>query len=202
MSKETNNRNLDEHSEPVAGTAQMPVGIMVILTLLGYIGCYKVDDLNANFSARVHAPFSSADEVASLAPSEAELVFGKGKILYANCQGCHQPEGGGTPGSIPPLVGSEWVTGNPGRLAAIVMNGLGGPIEVNGEPFNNQMTPVGAAWSDEDIAAVLTYIRGNWGNGGARVMPEDVAATRATIKEQGQTGPWTVKSLEAVFPEQ
>ena len=64
------------------------------------------------------------------------------------------------------------------------------------------MTPVGAAWSDEDIAAVLTYIRGNWGNGGARVMPEDVAAARATIKEQGQAGPWTVKSLEAVFPEQ
>ena len=201
MSKETNNRNLDEHSEPVAGTAQMPVGIMVILTLLGYIGCYKVDDLNANFSARVHAPFSSADEVASLAPSEAELVFGKGKILYANCQGCHQPEGGGTPGSIPPLAGSEWVTGNPERIAAIVMNGLGGPIEVNGEPFNNQMTPVGAAWSDEDIAAVLTYIRGNWGNGGARVMPEEVEAARATIKEQGQTGPWTVESLEAAFPE-
>ena len=202
MSKETNNRNLDEHSEPIAGTAQMPVGIMVILTLLGYIGCYKVDDLNANFSARVHAPFSSADEVASLAPSEAELVFGKGKILYANCQGCHQPEGGGTPGSIPPLAGSEWVTGNSERIAAIVMNGLGGPIEVNDKPFNNQMTPVGAAWSDEDIAAVLTYIRGNWGNGGARVMPKEVKAARATIKEQGQTGPWTVERLEAAFPEQ
>ena len=200
MSEGKNNSNLNEHSEPVAGTAQMPVGIMVILTLLGYIGCYKVDELNANFSARVHAPFGSADEVASLAPSEEELVFGKGKILYANCQGCHQPHGGGTPGSIPPLVGSEWVTGNPERIAAIVMNGLGGPITVKNNSFNNQMTPVGGAWSDEQVAAVLTYIRGNWGNGGARVMPEEVAAARATIKEQGQTGPWTVKSLEAAFP--
>ena len=140
--------------------------------------------------------------MASLAPSEAELVFGKGKILYANCQGCHQPHGGGTPGSIPPLAGSEWVTGNSKRIAAIVMNGLGGPIEVNDKPFNNQMTPGGAAWSDEEIAAVLTYIRGNWGNGGARVMPKEVKAARATIKEQGQTGPWTVKSLEAAFPEE
>ena len=79
MSEEKNNSNLNEHSEPVAGTAQMPVGIMVILTLLGYIGCYKVDELNANFSARVHAPFGSADEVASLAPSEAELVLEREK---------------------------------------------------------------------------------------------------------------------------
>ena len=73
---------------------------------------------------------------------------------------------------------------------------------MNDNSFNNQMTPVGAAWSDEEIAAVLTYIRSNWGNGAPRVMPEDVADTRATIKKEGQTGPWTVESLKAAFPEE
>ena len=87
MEEKDSNLNLKEHGEPAAGNSQMPVSIMVVLTLLGYIGCYKVDELNANFAANVHAPFGSPAEVASLAPSEAELIFGKGKQVYANCQG-------------------------------------------------------------------------------------------------------------------
>ena len=192
--------SVNEHAEPVAGSAQMPVSVMVILTLLGYIGCTKVDQLNANFASNVHAPFGSPDEVASLAPSEEELVFNQGKQLYANCQGCHQPNGGGTPGSFPPLVGSEWVLGGSQRAAAIVMNGLGGPITVVGKSFNNQMTPVGATWTDEQIAAVLTYIRNEWGNDGGRVMPEEIGKARGKIQEFGQAGAWTVETLNAAFP--
>lgn len=200
MAENQSNLNLNEHDEPSAGDQQMPVSIMVVLTLLGYIGCYKVDELNANFAANVHAPFGSPEEVASLAPSEAELVFGKGKQLYANCQGCHQPHGGGTPKLVPPLAQSEWVLGDPQKAAAIVLNGLEGPIVVKGEEFSAAMTPVGAAWSDEDIAAVVTYIRQEWGNGGSRMMPEEVAATRAKIQEAGHTGTWTVETLNSVFP--
>ena len=58
--------NLNEPGEPSSGTAQMPMGIMIVLILLSYIGCYKVDQMNANFAANVHAPFSEPDEVASL----------------------------------------------------------------------------------------------------------------------------------------
>ena len=196
MEEKHSNLNLKEHSEPAAGNSQMPVSIMVVLTLLGYIGCYKVDELNANFAANVHAPFGSPAEVASLAPSEAELIFGKGKQIYANCQGCHQPNGGGTPGQIPPSVNSSWVKGDPKLAAAIVLNGLQGAIAVNGTPYNGAMTAVGAAWSDEEIAAVLTYIRQSWGNGEELVTADQVAEARTMIKDSGHQGTWNKASLD------
>ena len=191
--------NVSGHAEPAAGNAQMPVSVMVVLTLLGYIGCYKVDNLNANFASNVHAPFGSPQEVASLAPSEEELVFSQGKQLYANCQGCHQPNGGGTPGTFPPLAGSDWVLGDPQRIAAVVLNGLGGEVVVSGKTYNNQMTPVGETWTDEQVAAVLTFIRNEWGNNAGRVLPEIVAQARTKTGESGHTGPWTEKTLNATF---
>ena len=162
MEEKHSNLTLKEHGEPAAGNSQMPVSIMVVLTLLGYIGCYKVDELNANFAANVHAPFGSPAEVASLAPSEAELIFGKGKQIYANCQGCHHSTVAALPDN-PPLVNSSWVKGDPKLAAAIALNGLQGAIVVNGTSYNGA-TAVGAAWTRE-IAAVLTYIRQSWGNG-------------------------------------
>ena len=59
--------SVNEHAEPVAGNSQMPVGVMIILTLLGYIGCTKVDQLNANFAANV--PFPDAE-----VPSTATII--------------------------------------------------------------------------------------------------------------------------------
>ena len=43
--------SMNEHDEPISGNAQMPVGVAVVLALLGYIGCTKVDELNANFAS-------------------------------------------------------------------------------------------------------------------------------------------------------
>ena len=161
MAKDTTNLNLDEHNEPQAGASQMPVGVVILLILAGYIGCYTVDKNNANFSAMVHAPFTEPDEVASLAPSETELMRSQGRTLYANCQGCHQANGMGTAGQFPPLAGSEWVRGNPETVAAIVLQGLSGPLKVAGKSFGAEaMTPFGPALKDEEIAAVIRTVPG------------------------------------------
>lgn len=203
MAEETQNVNLEEHAEPRAGTAQMPAGIMVLLILAGYIGCYTVDQHNADFSMKVHAPFSEPDEVASLAPSETELVRSKGRQLYANCQGCHQANGMGTPGKIPPLAGSEWVVGDPATVAAIVLNGLSGPLKVAGKSFGAEaMTPFGAQLKDEDIAAVIAFVRSEWSNTPAQElkpaeMIQVVSDTRAKIEASGHTGAWTKETLDA-----
>ncbi|MDG1833559.1 MAG: cytochrome c, partial [Verrucomicrobiota bacterium] len=96
---------MNEPSEPSSGTAQMPMGIMIVLILLGYIGCYNVDQWNANFSVNVHAPFTEPDEVASLAPSAEELLVARGKQVYSkNCVACHQANGAGSGTDIPPLA--------------------------------------------------------------------------------------------------
>ncbi|MFW6157254.1 MAG: PQQ-dependent sugar dehydrogenase, partial [Balneolaceae bacterium] len=60
-----------------------------------------------------------------------ELLAGE-KIYTTYCAPCHQRNGEGAPPRYPPLVGTDWVTGDKQRLISIIINGLDGPIEVNG----------------------------------------------------------------------
>jgi mono/diheme cytochrome c family protein len=104
-----------------------------------------------------------------------------GKKLYGgNCANCHQASGAGAPGSYPPLVDSEWVIGSKERLAAIMLAGVSGSITVKGSTFSTQVMP---GWSDhfsdEKLAAIMTYLRGSWGNTAGPVKPEEVVAARA-----------------------
>ena len=120
--------------------------------------------------------------------------FERGRVLYAGaCALCHQDSGRGGAGQAPPLRGSPWVLGDPERAAKIVLGGLRGPIDVGGRTWDLEMPSWNA--SDEDVAAVLTYVRREWTNGAAPVSPETVAAARRAVVEHD--GPWTVEALEA-----
>jgi mono/diheme cytochrome c family protein len=127
------------------------------------------------------------------------LVAGKKFFNNAACNTCHMPTGLGLPGAIPGLVGSEWVTGSEERVIRIVLHGLQGPITVNGSAFNSAMPPFGRVagsgfnWSDDRIAAVLTYVRQEWGNEGGAIAKEKVAEIRT---KEGDRKPWTVAELE------
>jgi mono/diheme cytochrome c family protein len=109
-----------------------------------------------------------------------------GKKLFNNaaCNTCHQATGLGVPGAFPPLAGSEWVTGSEERLIRIVLHGIQGPIKVKGVDFNTPMPAFGRVagsgynWSDDKIAAVLTYIRQEWGNQAGPISTEKVAEVR------------------------
>jgi len=103
----------------------------------------------------------------------------------------------GTPGMFPPLGGSEWVNAEGHqRIIRIVLNGLSGPIEVSGAQFNNVMVPWRDILKDEDIAAVLTFIRSEWGNKGDPVPVEEVKAVRAATPDRAS--PWTADELKQV----
>lgn len=108
-----------------------------------------------------------------------------GEAVYAKyCATCHQQDGEGIPGAFPPLAGAEWVEGDPGRLVRLVLNGMQGPITVRGERYNNLMTPH-AFLTDEQIAAVLTYVRSSFGNDAPAVEPDVVRAVRASNMQEG-----------------
>jgi mono/diheme cytochrome c family protein len=115
---------------------------------------------------------------------EREL-FVQGKAIYARegfCGTCHQPDGKGLPAAgFPPLAGTKWVTGSHERLTKIVLNGLHGPLEVLGKPYPGQvpMTPFGGMLKDEEVAAVLTYVRNAFGNEAPAVTPGQVKEVRA-----------------------
>lgn len=99
------------------------------------------------------------------------------KLYNTFCGTCHQQNGKGVRGRMPPLSGTEWVTGDKERLIRVVLNGLQGNIEVNGETYNGVMPPHNYL-SDEELATILTYIRQNFGNKASAVMASEVRLAR------------------------
>jgi mono/diheme cytochrome c family protein len=99
------------------------------------------------------------------------------KTYQQYCLACHQADGSGVPGMYPPLKATEWVDGDTERLIRIVLYGLAGPIEVDGEQYD-QVMAASDFLSDEEVAAVLTYVRSEFGKNGSPVSPAEVAVER------------------------
>lgn len=124
---------------------------------------------------------------AGTAPDPA--VMEKGKQQYMVCMGCHGMNGEGLANVGPPLAGSDWVAGPVSNLIRIQFRGLQGPITVSGKEytFPAPMAPMGAANSNEDLAAVLTYVRNSFGNSAPPVLPEQVEKLRSEIGKPALT---------------
>ena len=97
-----------------------------------------------------------------------------GKAIFAkNCAACHQANGKGIPGAFPALAGNPFVQGAPGQVAAVLLKGRGG------------MPDFSPTLSDADIADVLTFVRGAWGNQAGALNAQEVAALREALKVPG-----------------
>ena len=122
-----------------------------------------------------------------------------GADYYARrCASCHGLNGEGVAGLGPVLAGSLWVTGASEVLARIVLQGLQGPIEVDGEIWNAVM-PGHAAMPDFDdatAAGLLTYLNRAWGHAGRAVDTDFIVEVRR--QTEGRTGPWTVEALAEI----
>ena len=117
-----------------------------------------------------------------------------GQNIYATtCAACHQASAEGMPGQYPPLARSDWVTGSERRLIRIVLHGLTGDVEVQGETYSGAMPAWGPLLKDAELAAVATYIRSNFGNHAAVVAPESVARIRKEYS--ARKTPWTASEL-------
>jgi mono/diheme cytochrome c family protein len=125
-------------------------------------------------------------------PAQGEGISVDGRAIYSSyCQQCHQPTGLGVPGRFPPLVGSPWVTGSPRDLLRIVLDGIEGPIDVNGQRFDWVMPGVRQQLSNEQVAALTTYIRQWHSNAAGAIEPTMVSQVRATP----HAGRWTASEL-------
>ena len=142
-----------------------------------------------------------APAAAPAAPAAASNVFVKasdeqmkrGAAVYARtCIACHQPTGLGLPPVFPPLANAPIVAGNPELPVKFILQGLMGPITVNGMTYNSMMPPV-AGVSDADIADVLTYVRQSFGNKANAVTADQVKAIRAATA--ARTTMWTTAEL-------
>jgi mono/diheme cytochrome c family protein len=108
-------------------------------------------------------------------------VMAVGKAQFMVCAACHGQNGEGGP-IAPPLAGSEWVNGPVSNLIRIQLRGLQGPITVKGKEYNFPGGMAALAYqTDDQIAAVLTYVRNSFGNKAPAVKPEQVAALRSEV---------------------
>jgi mono/diheme cytochrome c family protein len=104
----------------------------------------------------------------------------RGSNIYAsNCIACHMENGEGLAGAFPPLKGSDYLKDKKKVIQAMI-NGLQGEIIVNGKKYNNVMPASGL--NNKEIADVLTYVNNTWGNKGARITEQEVAAERKKKK--------------------
>jgi mono/diheme cytochrome c family protein len=118
---------------------------------------------------------------ATVTTSEGSLLLTLGKTIYdRECASCHGAQGLGKPPHYPPLAGNQSIqmssAVNPIRM---VLNG-GFPPGTSGNPQPYGMPPFAQSLSDDEVAAVVTYIRTAWGNRGAAVSAREANALRAS----------------------
>jgi mono/diheme cytochrome c family protein len=129
--------------------------------------------------------------------------FARGEALYVkNCMACHGADGAGLELLGPPLAGSEWVTASPKRLAAILLQGMMGPIRVAGKDYDPPSVMPGLKQNpdlgDADLADIATFTRHAWGNGKDAVKAATVAEVRAELA--GRDTVFTAGELEKAYP--
>ncbi len=140
---------------------------------------------------------ASAQKKSLLSPDEQKL-FASGRQHYlSTCSGCHGTDGAGLKRFAPPLVKSDWVTGDEKRLALILLHGMEGPVNVAGKLYNAPdilpVMPAHSTMDDAAITSILMYIRNEWGNNAGPIGKRVVGMTRIT--SQGRVMPWTAKEL-------
>ncbi|BDC48725.1 hypothetical protein F183_A10410 [Bryobacterales bacterium F-183] len=182
-----------EMQEPRDGIAPTPVSYILLCFAAVLWGGWYIGMYGGTWSADGLAEKALAGG-AITAPAQNPMELGK--EVYGVCMNCHQDHGKGVPENYPPLAGSEYVLGDKRRLAALVLRGLSGDLTVLGKHYNSQMP----AWDnrdDEEIAAVLTYIRNSFGNKADPISKEFVAAVRKETEGKGEWRPATLDAFAA-----
>jgi mono/diheme cytochrome c family protein len=176
--------------------------LIIAFFVIAFLGAGYLFWNSGGFKASVFNPARVAWDGAGAGGAAAApdpMVVGK-RIFTQNCVVCHQQTGLGVPGQFPPLAGSEWVLGQDwqgdNHIVQIVLHGLQGVVTVTGQQFNNVMAPWGKVLNDDQIAAVLTYVRNSWRNKAPAITKEFVAKVREQTKDR--TEAWTQKELQAI----
>ncbi|MDP4624505.1 MAG: c-type cytochrome [Akkermansiaceae bacterium] len=141
----------------------------------------------------IHRLFLLLAVASPLSAQDGEQLY----TLY--CSACHGADGkGATGGAFPPLAKSPWLKGDGQRAIKVVLNGLEGPIQVLGKDYNLAMPPQGALLPDDQLAAILTYVRSAWGNNESAITPNLVKSVRAASTDR--TKPWTPEEILMEHP--
>jgi mono/diheme cytochrome c family protein len=167
-----------------------------------FIDQVKVTSLKGDLSALITLP-EPINAAKTHLNKEDFATYVRGQQVYgtAGCAGCHGEHGEGQNFSGPPLAGSEWVTGSPMRLCAILLHGVTGPMHVADSLYNPGTDMPGLKNNNSvslaEIAALIAYLRNSWGNRGNLLSIE--AAYKVNELTSDQRGPFTEAELIQMF---
>ncbi len=155
--------------------------IRSIVTVGFSLACFAFASPLLAQDAAVHA--------AETATASKDALMESGAGLYAtHCAACHQANGQGLTGAFPPLAESDYLMESRSRALKTILQGVSGEIVVNGKTYNAMMPAMGYL-SDDEVAAILTYVTNSWGNEAAAFGTSEVAdARQATGAEDRATG--------------
>ncbi len=128
----------------------------------------------------------------------------RGKSVYMQtCFVCHQITGMGLPGAFPPLVETDYTTGDVRRMIAMILKGVNPPLKVKDITYVAPMPPLPTVYpilnDDKNVADVVNYVRNSFGNKDPKgVSPEFVKKVRDEFASR--TTPFTEAEL-LKFPE-
>ena len=185
--QERENADPEERIRPVP---LMAAAITLAMVLFG-VGYIFLSDPFGNSSL---GDRRTVADLSGPAPAAAGAAVDGKALFAAQCAACHQATGQGLPGVFPPLDGSEWVHGEPRILANILLHGIDGEIEVEGQKFKGQM-PAFAQLSDAELAGVASYIRGAWSNKAEPLKAELFATERKSGRSAPFEGGAALKAL-------
>ena len=184
---------LREKEEPSEGYSPVPIALIFLFSALTFWGGVYIVKYSGGFNPMIYDETLDYAAMVDTGPAEIDLAVTGRRIYTRNCVACHQANGQGVPGAFPTLVDTDWVLGSEERLVRVLLHGLEGEIVVRGTTYNGVMPAFGNL-SDLHIAAVLSFIRNEWGNEAPYIEEETVARIRS--EEAGRTAAWSASELE------
>ncbi len=159
----------------------------------------------SGFAAPAESEFVKFTPPAHLSRAERKQYTLGSKVYQreAHCSTCHLPHGRGSANIYPPLVDSPWVTGSEDRLIKMALHGVWGKMTVNGKTYDPSrgvppMTAFRSILNDQELAAVLTFVRNSWGNQAKPVTAKTVAKVRKQTIDRSTF--WKPEELLAEHP--
>lgn len=137
------------------------------------------DDLHAIAVYLKDVPGTGAED----ADRPDQNLMKAGEAIFADsCSACHQADGKGVPRMFPPLVGNANVqSADPTSIIRVILEGAQ-TVPTDARPTPSSMPAFGWRLSDQEVAAIATYVRNNWGNSAPPVSADDVKSLRTELQ--------------------
>jgi quinoprotein glucose dehydrogenase len=182
-------KDIKSMSTPVSGMPAMDaLTLSEVRDIVAWLATLEKAPKKAKVADPKPLDISTIKPVVAAAVSNVDpAVMELGKQAFMTCMACHGPAAEGTV-LAPPLAKSNWVNGPVENLIRIQLRGLQGPITVSGKKYTPPVPMMALPQqSDEQIAAVLTYVRNSFGNSAPAVTPAQVKALRGEVGKPALT---------------